>query len=235
MSTTPNDEQLVSSYLVKQQNNETPTAAETKAYQRALDARVLRQLKSVTPSFFNQLFGIQNKQRFDWEIRYEFPCGRSRKAIDVTAVIEAIKHLIAVNRKSIGTGQAPGQQVADDDIDINEAKRLEAIERRKKTEVQREKIQLELAVLRRQQIPIEDVRGCFEMICNVWMRISKQLQKTGHEDAWEIVEAGLEESRESFENEMTATVDDDVDKAVSQLQSEMKQVAADDPVDEAIA
>ncbi len=225
MSKTPKDEQLVSSFLAKQQNNETPTATETKAYQRALDARVLNQLKSVTPSFFNQLFGIQNKQRFDWEDRYEFPCGRSRKAIDVLAVNAAIKHLISVNRKFIGTGQAPGKPVTDDDIDINEAKRLEAIERRKKTEVQREKIQLELAVLRRQQIPIEDVRECFDMICNVWMRIAKQLQKTGHEDAWEIVETGLEESREAFESEMANSADDD---EIEKLQSEIKKVAAVD-------
>ncbi len=178
MSKTPKDEQLVSSFLSKQQNNETPTAAETRAYQRALDSCVLNQLKSVTPSFFNRLFGIQNKQRFDWEVRYEFPCGRSRKAIDVTAVMEAIKHLIVVNRKSIGTGHASGKQATEDDIDINEAKRLEAIERRKKTEVQREKIQLELTELRRQQIPIEDVRECFDMFSGFVARLRRHCNPT---------------------------------------------------------
>jgi hypothetical protein len=223
------EDQLVQSYLAKQQANKTPTAAEAKAYQRALDSRVLSQLKLVSPDFFNQLFAIQNKQRYDWEERYEFPCGRSRKSIDVLAVLQAIKHLIAVNRKYLGVGNVKPAGVGDD-IDINEAKRLEAIERRKKTEAQREKIQIELAALKRQLIPIEDVRECFDLICNVWIRVSKQLQKAGLEDAWEITESGLEEAREAFEKEMSPI--DSAEEAADIAKLETKFQEADSETDD---
>jgi len=121
-----NDEQLVRSYLEKQQANKTPTAAEAKAYQRVVDARILTQLRTTTPDFFNQLFGVQNKQRYDWEDRCEFPCGRGRKTIDVIAVLVAIKNLIAANRKYLGIDSTPtGNTLGSDaDIDINEAKHL---------------------------------------------------------------------------------------------------------------
>jgi hypothetical protein len=219
------EEQLVQSFLAKQASNKTPTAAEARAYQRALDSRVLSQLKSVSPDFFNQLFAIQNKQRFDWEERYEFPCGRARKSIDVLAVLQAIKHLIAVNRKYLGIGKAKSETVGDDEIDINEAKRLEAIERRKKTEVQREKITIELDALKRQLIPVDDVRECFDLICNVWTRVSKQLQKSGLEDAWNIVESGLEEAREAFEKEMAPT---NSEEDIAKLETKIRRTDPDD-------
>jgi hypothetical protein len=69
------EEQLVQSNLAKTHDKKTPTPAEAKAYQRAVDARILNQLKSVTPDFFNQLFQIQKKQRYDWQEHYKFPAG----------------------------------------------------------------------------------------------------------------------------------------------------------------
>ena len=126
--------------------------------------------------------------------------------------------MISINRKFLGIGKGGGEKQGDDDIDIIEAKRLGEIERRKKTVVQREKIQLELDALKRKVIEAEEVRECFEMICGVWVRISKQLQKTGHEDAWEIVESGLTEAREMFESEMTSPFsDEDIDKLEKQV------------------
>ena len=59
--------------------------------------------------------------------------------------------------------------------------------------------ELKLAEHRRELIPVEDVRDTFDSLCNVWARASRQLQKSGHEDAWEIVKAHLSEARDTFD------------------------------------
>jgi hypothetical protein len=77
---------------------------------------------------------------------------------------------------------------------------------------------------RRLDHPIDDVRECFDLICNVWTRVSKQLQKSGFEDAWQIVESGLEEARDSFEKEMTAPSSA---AEIAELESEMRQAESE--------
>jgi hypothetical protein len=54
------------------------------------------------------------------------------------------------------------------------------------------------------------------------VRAAKPLQKTGHEDAWEIVESAVTEARKRFETEMTANPVDEA-KLMQELAGEDDQ------------
>jgi hypothetical protein len=103
---TKDDQRLANSYREKVRQGKQPTKAESRAHQQVIESATLEQLRNCSPKFFCTLFGVQNKQRYDWEDRYQFPCGRGRDTIDLFAVSNKIKELIASNRKYLGTGSA---------------------------------------------------------------------------------------------------------------------------------
>lgn len=99
------DQNLAQKALLKRKAGESLTKSEERALAEALESRLAEMLRDIRPKFFNDLFGIQNLQRNQWEETLKIPCGRGRDSINLFEVCSAIRGIFS-KRGEIAAGSA---------------------------------------------------------------------------------------------------------------------------------
>lgn len=146
------DLELARSARDKRARGLVPTTVEVNAEDRVREAAAARLMLAMRPSFFQSFFDIQSKQCKDWEERYNIPCGKGRKTINLAEVFAALRGLIARNKSLLDTSDG------DNGGDVTSLKRDKLAAEVRKLESQREKLLVEIQEKQRQVVPIEHMR-----------------------------------------------------------------------------
>jgi hypothetical protein len=181
------DQILASQALQKLKSGQELTKSEKKALQAAKDAKQTELLREVKPKFFNDLFGIQNLQRYQWEDVLSIPCGRGRETIDLFAVCAAIR-IIFSRRMELAAGTP----------DMSERKLQKLEEEIKKLQNQNVKQKTENELLARERLPKQLIVSRLDKMSGIIRGVGEDLarkSKLSGDEAQRMLNHALEQFR----------------------------------------
>ncbi|MEZ6097251.1 MAG: hypothetical protein R3C03_24010 [Pirellulaceae bacterium] len=161
-----NDQILATSALEKIRQGIAPTKSEARALEAVKEQKLSEMLRAVRAKFFNDLFGIQNNQRNQWEETLDIPCGRGRESIDLFAVCASIRTIFS-KRMEIASGSQDSAQL--------KIEKLQAeIE---KLQNQNVKQRTENELLARERLPKQMIVSRLDKMANIIRGVGEDLSR----------------------------------------------------------
>lgn len=128
-----------------------------------------RKCRNLRAQDFERLFGIQSKQRVDWENRYGIPCGKGRRVIDLFKVAAMFRELIAKNARVLVSGRGTSSSLTD-------AKRKLEI---RKLELQVKNQEADFAERAGRLVPLDSLQEGLTAFCDAIRNAGDQLGRKG--------------------------------------------------------